>query len=187
MRFVLLAFALLAGAAEAQPFYPVIANRISVGTGAPAAGLCTSSSDVGKIYARKDGAAFNSTFYLCANTAASTYTWELHGGVGGEGSIVLANGVNDNINIGNSGLVVISGPTAAFSLGGFTGGTPGRVLWFWNTDGQQMTIVNASAGSSTGNKIFTNTGANVTLRAGNSFAVFIWSGLFNEWVLAASN
>lgn len=55
------------------------AKSVINGTGAPNAALCASANNVGKVYARKDGAATGSTFYVCANTAASTYAWELAG------------------------------------------------------------------------------------------------------------
>lgn len=61
---------------------PVTATRIVRGNGVPAAGLCSTAADVGKIYFRADPAAANSTQYNCANIAASTYAWELGAGGG---------------------------------------------------------------------------------------------------------
>ncbi len=59
------------------------AKSVVNGSGAPNSALCTNINNVGKVYARKDGAAANTTFYVCSNTAASTYAWELLGSGGG--------------------------------------------------------------------------------------------------------
>jgi hypothetical protein len=50
------------------------------GTGAPTSGDCDVVGEVGRVYARTDGAAAKSTFYVCGNTGSGTYAWELLGG-----------------------------------------------------------------------------------------------------------
>lgn len=64
-----------------------VARKVISGTGAPLAGYCMVANDVGNVYARNNAAAVNSTFYVCSNTAALTYEWELLGAGGGEGTV----------------------------------------------------------------------------------------------------
>jgi hypothetical protein len=61
--------------------------KLPTNPGAPVSG-CAVSGDVGKIYVRSDAAASLHSLYLCANTAASTYTWE---GPYGTGSALWGN------------------------------------------------------------------------------------------------
>ncbi len=69
-----------------------IARKVITGSGAPPSTDCDASNEVGNVYARTNGAAAYSTFYVCGNTAAATYAWELYssGGSissGGAGSL----------------------------------------------------------------------------------------------------
>lgn len=82
-------FFLLTSAAFAQ--YG-IARKVITGSGAPPSTDCDASNEIGNVYARTNGAAAYSTFYVCGNTAAATYAWELYssGGSissGGAGSL----------------------------------------------------------------------------------------------------
>jgi hypothetical protein len=103
------------------------------------------------------------------------------------GSVTLVNGLNSNINIGNATFIRFSGPSGAYSVGGFTGGVDGRILYAFMLDAQQATIVNADASSSVGNKITTGTGANVTPRLGIHFETYIYDGPLTAWLLIANN
>lgn len=98
--------------------------------------------------------------------------------------LTLVNGLNSNVNIGNFSYVSVSGPTGAFSLGGFTGGS--RILFVWNATTQAMTIVNEDASSTAANRIQTLSGSNVTLATRMSFAVFIYASN-NRWSLVSTN
>jgi hypothetical protein len=103
-----------------------------------------------------------------------------------EGSVAVANGLNSNIAASNS-FVRLTGPSAVFSAGGFTGGVDGYELEIYNTVAFAMTIVNEDASSTAGNRIKTLTGANVTLRAGTSAARFKYDATDTRWVLLATN
>lgn len=99
----------------------------------------------------------------------------------------LVAGLNSNIPVSTS-FNRISGPTGAFSLGGFAAGGDGDVLEVYNTASQTMTIVNADVGSTAANQILTLTGADVVLRASaRSFASFIYDGAASRWVLRSYN
>ena len=56
------------------------------GSGVPAAAACDSASEVGRVYARSDAQAVASTLYVCSQTGAGTYAWELVQGGGGGGA-----------------------------------------------------------------------------------------------------
>jgi len=55
-----------------------IARKVVTGTGSPPTSDCDAANEVGNVYARTNGAAAYATFYVCGNTAASTYAWELY-------------------------------------------------------------------------------------------------------------
>lgn len=105
-----------------------------------------------------------------------------------ETALSLVNGLNSNITLpALAGFVRQDGPSGAFSLGGFTNGRRSRVVIWFNATAQQMTIVNEDASSTAANRINTLTGGNVTLRAFQSCATFIYSGTDSRWVLVSTN
>lgn len=100
----------------------------------------------------------------------------------------LVNGTNNDIALTNPRTFTrITGPTSAFSLGGFTSGVDGAVLKLFNTTSQQMTILNEASSSTAANRITTLTGADVVLRSGTSFATFIYDGTTSRWILTGYN
>lgn len=92
---VTLAFLLASNFAHAQ-FFNGTANRIVKGAGAPSSSLCQTSVDVGKVYVRSNAGATNASFYVCANTAVATYSWDgpMGGGGGGSSSQIACTAVN---------------------------------------------------------------------------------------------
>lgn len=128
---------------------------------------------------------------------SSSATLDVNGAIATrEFDLTLANGANQNVVIGVSGFAHIIGPTAAFNIGGFAGGSPGRILFLFNDVNQTLTINNQDAGSTATNRIRTMTGANLVLRANfTSFVTLIYSGLSvsgggadgGRWIVVASN
>lgn len=55
------------------------AVSVVAGPGAPNAAQCTNANNVGRVWARKDGGATASTFYVCSASGVGTYAWELIG------------------------------------------------------------------------------------------------------------
>lgn len=115
-------------------------------------------------------------------------------------AVTLANGLNSNINLyaadatAKSSYTRITGPTGAFSIGGFynksnaTSSVVGSVLKVYNSTAQTMTIINEDASSAAGNRIKTLTGGNVALRAtATSFATFIYDTTDTRWILESTN
>jgi hypothetical protein len=83
MRYLLL----LAVAVAAHGQFGAATSVVS-GNGAPVAAQCTNANNVGRVWARKDGGAASTTFYICAATGAGTYGWQLNdGAIGGAGNI----------------------------------------------------------------------------------------------------
>ncbi len=96
-----------------------------------------------------------------------------------------ANGLNSNVTGG--GFLRITGPTAAFSIGGLTLGQDGREVKLYNTTAYAMTIVNEDASSTAANRITTLTGADVVLRTGPSFATLTYDATASRWILSSYN
>jgi hypothetical protein len=101
--------------------------------------------------------------------------------------VTLANGANENINIGSppGGFIITVSPTSSFSIGGFQNGVAGAMVYLINASGQQMTINNQDTGSSSGNRIEVPAGSNAVLRSGNSVAIFLFAGTY--WWLMGTN
>lgn len=103
------------------------------------------------------------------------------------GGFTLANGLNSNIVLNSITRGRISGPTGAFSVGGFTGGFDGNGLKLYNTTAQAMTLVNEDASSTAANRIKTLTGGNIVLAARTSFASLLYDGTDSRWIVESYN
>jgi hypothetical protein len=100
-----------------------------------------------------------------------------------QGSVALVNGLNSNIATPSNSYIRITGPTSAYSVGGFTGGVDGRLLTIQSTVAQTLTIVNEDVSSAAANRIKTLTGANVILTANQlSSSIFIYDSTDQRWV-----
>ena len=101
----------------------------------------------------------------------------------GSTDITLVNGTNSDIPIGYTTYVRVSGPSANFTVTGFTGGAKSRLLVLRNTTAQQMTITNEATSTAT-NRITTQTGADVVLvGAGGNSATLLYDATSLRWVL----
>jgi hypothetical protein len=103
-------------------------------------------------------------------------------------AIALVNGLNSNIATPATGRLRITGPSSAFSVGGFVGGVDGRRVRIYNAVAQTMTIVNEDASSTAANRITTLSGSNVVLRTtAKSFFTLSYDGTDSRWILESSN
>lgn len=102
-------------------------------------------------------------------------------------SVACVNGLNSNVVPPAGSWIRITGPTAAYSVGGFTLRDDGRWLVIYNATAYAMTIVNEDASSTAANRIKTLTGANVVLRTGPSAATLIYDATDSRWILVSTN
>lgn len=81
-------------------------------------------------------------------------TLHIAGGVTqNEQGLLLANGANQNVGLPtDTGVLVITGPTAVYSIGGIAGGHAGREIDLFNYTSFALTLTHQSAGSSAGNR-----------------------------------
>lgn len=100
----------------------------------------------------------------------------------------LTNGLNSNIALPTTKRVLISGPTGAFSIGGFVGGVDGMRLYIFNPLSQTMTIVNEDASSTAANRITTLIGANIVMRtSAPSFVTLSYDGASGRFIIENFN
>lgn len=94
----------------------------------------------------------------------------------------FVNGNNNDVNIGGAGFVrITSGPTAAFSVTGFTGGLDGRILYVYNATAENMTLADESSSSTAANRSKTNGGTAATV--GPGAATLIYDSGASRWIL----
>jgi hypothetical protein len=102
-----------------------------------------------------------------------------------QNEITVVNGVNDDVPPGTFSFVKITGPTAAFSLTGFTNVVDGKILTVLNLTGQNMTIVNqVGSTSAAANRINTLSGADI-VTTGNGSVTLQYSIADNRWMVIA--
>jgi hypothetical protein len=124
-----------------------------------------------------------------ATSASGSFTSGGGGGGGGQFTTTVVNGANSNVPTNSLASLLLGGPTAAFSVGGFAlpgGATPsaGQQLVVVNTTTQPMSIINADASSTSKYRIDTQCGVNVTLPVGRKgTATFTYNGTTSLWVL----
>ncbi|MFN8300064.1 MAG: hypothetical protein U0T75_13235 [Chitinophagales bacterium] len=104
-------------------------------------------------------------------------------------ALSLSSGANNNINLASSkfSFYRITGPGAAFSITGLTGGTDGRMVTLYNTTTQQLTIANLNAGSSNVNQIKTLDGGDMISVAANSAITFMYNNTEQKWIVTEFN
>lgn len=135
----------------------------------------------------------NGTGTLVCYNATDTVYWNHQCNLTGvaRGTSNLSNGANENVSslvsVGTNPnfplLLDVSGPTGAFSIGGFANPMPGKVVYLWNPTGQTMTINHADSGSLSANQINTPTGAAMSGVIG---AVFIYDSARTVWNMVSS-
>ena len=130
----------------------------------------------------------NGFFVDPSGDVSATFIISNLGYINTSSSITLAAGLNNNISR-PAPYIKIAGPVAGFTITGMAQAIDGQVLYLFNTVAQQMTISNENVNSTAVNRIVTLTGGDVVLRAGTSFAQFIYSSttLTGRWILMATN
>jgi len=96
--------------------------------------------------------------------------------------LIAVNGNNNDFAIGEATYVRLSFPTAAFTITGIAGGTPGRVIIMRNATVQNMSITNLDANSAAANRIQTQDGLTHTT-TGAGAVLLVYDGTVNLWQL----
>jgi hypothetical protein len=131
-------------------------------------------------------------------TLAETLTWDSTNtrfnlsddlNIGGDLSvsrlaITAVNGNNNNFAVGSYSFARITGPTAAFTITGITGGRDGKILVLYNTTGQTMNLSNENTNSTAANRILT-LGANPLPTTGTGSVVLMYDGSASRWIVTA--
>jgi trimeric autotransporter adhesin len=100
-----------------------------------------------------------------------------------QNEITVVNGVNNDIVPGFFSFIKVTGPTAAFSISGFSAGVDGKILTALNLTGQNMTIINqTSSASVTTNRINTLSGADI-ITTGNGSVTMQYSAADSRWMV----
>lgn len=98
-----------------------------------------------------------------SNTLSNAFSQVVQGTVAGT-NLAPVNGANQDFALPLDGSSwVVSGPSGAFSFGGFTNGIPGRELILVNLSGQTMTLTYEDTSSTAANRIRADNGSNVTI------------------------
>lgn len=133
------------------------------------------------------------TYKMIAGLTAKAINTDL--GTAAFTAITLVNGANQNVNlasvpVGVGGIlrIRITGPSAAFNIGGFTNGADGLMLIVLNDSiAFAMTLNNADGGSTAANRIKTLTGGNVAIGSTNgAVATLMYDSNVSLWVLLAT-
>jgi hypothetical protein len=115
---------------------------------------------------------------------------DINGDVGFRSApLTLSNGTNSNINIETAkySYYRVTGPTTAFSLTGFNGGTDGRMIRIYNSTTQAMTVVNNSGLSSPAtNRIVTGTGLDLVVNGGGAVTLQ-FNSIDGRWIVVNAN
>lgn len=104
----------------------------------------------------------------------------------GQNALTLSSGLNSDIAINANVVQRVTGPSAAFSIGGFNRTptpTGGERLTIVNTTSEPMTIVQEDASSSTAHRIDTQTTIAIVLPAKKGSATFVYDGVAQRYVL----
>jgi hypothetical protein len=120
---------------------------------------------------------------VVSNETGSAGLWRVleHHRTNALGTLTLANGANNDVALPGNRTIRITGPTGAFSVSGFAGGTDGDRRTLINGTSQNMTITN-DATSTAANRILTQTGADVTQTAQSAVEI-IYSGTDSRWLV----
>ncbi len=97
------------------------------------------------------------------------------------------NGANNNIVIGTSSFVRVTGPSAAYSITGVAGGVDGKMLTIFNSTAQTITISNESASSTAANRITTLASTGDVVINGKGGVDLIYSAADSRWLVVATS
>ncbi|MFN8285372.1 MAG: interleukin-like EMT inducer domain-containing protein [Chitinophagales bacterium] len=106
-----------------------------------------------------------------------------------ETGIVLSSGANNNVDLVTKkySFYRITGPGAAFSITGLSGGADGRVVTLYNTTSFPMTIANQNGSSTAANQIKTLDGNDMVSVAANASVSLAYDVTDQRWLVTSFN
>lgn len=104
-------------------------------------------------------------------------------------ALSLSAGANNNVDLTTSkfSFYRITGPGAAFSITGLSGGSNGRYVTLYNTTSQSFTIANLNAGSLSANQIKTLDGGDMVSVAANASITLLYNTTEQKWIVTGFN
>jgi hypothetical protein len=96
-----------------------------------------------------------------------------------------SSGSNNDISVGATSFIRVTGPGAAFTITGIAGGVDGKVLVIYNATTQNMSITNNDGLSSAANRVYTLAGTVST--TGTGCISLIYSATDSRWIVTAVN
>lgn len=103
------------------------------------------------------------------------------------GTYTAASGSNNDIAVGAVSFARITGPTAAFSITGVSGGVDGKLLTLLNSTSQPFTISNESSSSQAANRIWTLSDLGDITISSKGAVDLIYSAADSRWIVITSS
>ena len=100
-------------------------------------------------------------------------------------ALALANGNNNDVAPGTTSFVRITGPTATYTITGFSGGADGRILTLYNTTSYPIVIANDASVSTAANRIYTLTGSNFQTGGGPGVITLQYNANVSRWLVVS--
>ncbi len=119
-------------------------------------------------------------------TASPNTRVDISGDVATRESNITVSGNSNNIAIGNSTFIRITGPTANFDVTGFAGGVDGKILIVANYTNYSMILRYLDSASLPINQLILNGSVDITINK-NGGAIFIYSAAIGKWFLVGNS
>jgi hypothetical protein len=100
-------------------------------------------------------------------------------------SSFTAGATNNNIVIGSSSFIRITGPGATFNINGIAGGVDGKMIILYNATSSDMYLNHQNTGSIAANRIICSDLANALVKR-SGCAVLIYSSTDSRWIVVST-
>lgn len=152
----------------------------------------TSATNVGLHVNATGGTTNYSGIFEGGNVGINTMTPATYLDINGDlatrySSYTASNSSNNDISIGTSSFVRVTGPTAAYSITGIAGGADGKLLVLFNSTTQQITISNENASSAAADRIWTLNNTGDIVINGKGAVKMIYSAADSRWIVISAS
>lgn len=101
------------------------------------------------------------------------------------GALSAANGSNNDLSIGKTATFRISGPTAAFSITGISGGYDGRMIILYNSTDFVLTLKHDDVLSTDINRIYCSSNTSIDINK-KGCATLLYSSADSRWIVVST-